>query len=360
MRDEGEHKGDSGADRLGARRCRDAECVTVGFGRAEPWTLGVEEELFFVDAETLDVEPGFSLVVGEPGEQVKAELFESLVELTTPVLPDGAAVLDRLSAMRAEVDRRAAAHGLRLYAAGSHPLACGTDQAVVPLPRYEQLFASVGDAMWQQLVCGLHVHVSIPDDETALRAYEAVVPWLPILLALSANSPFVEGGDTGRRSERAERLLLMPTGGTPPALQSWDDWRAATGRDSTRRHWDAWPRPEYGTLEVRVMDMQTDVRRSAGFAAIVRALVRTGPGTVQEPYDRGLYARRREEATRLPPNQAEVEALAARIDPVLEADERALAGLVLDGPPEAERQLEVAAANGIAAVPRDVAERTLG
>jgi carboxylate-amine ligase len=360
VRDEAEHKGDGGAVCLGARRCRDAEGVTAGFGRAAPWTLGVEEELFFVDAESLDVRSGFSLVVGEPGERVKAEVFESLVELTTTVLPDAASVLDRLSALRVEVDRRAGAHGLRLYAAGSHPLACGTDQAVVPLPRYEQLFASIGDAMWQQLICGLHVHVSIPDDETALHVYEAVVPWLPTLLALSANSPFVEGGETGRRSERAERLILMPTGGTPPVLRSWDDWRAATGSDSTRRHWDAWPRPEYGTLEVRVMDMQTDVRRSAGFAAIVRALVQTLPGTVEEPYDRGLYARRREEATRLPPDPAEVEALAARIDPVLEADDRGLARLVLEGRPEAERQLEVAATDGIAAVPRDVAERTLG
>jgi glutamate---cysteine ligase / carboxylate-amine ligase len=333
---------------------------SAGFGRAEPWTLGVEEELFFVDAGTLDARSGFTLVVGEPDERVKPEVFESLVELTTPVLPDGAAVLDRLSAMRAEVDRRAAAHGLRLYAAGSHPLACGSEQAVVPLPRYEQLFSSVGEAMWQQLVCGLHVHVSIPDDETALRAYEAVVPWLPIMLALSANSPFVEGGDTGRRSERADRLLLMPTGGTPPVLGSWDDWRAASRRDSTRRHWDAWPRPEYGTLEVRVMDMQTDVRRSAGLAAIVRALVRTAPGTVEQPYDRAFYARRREEATRLPPDPAEVEALAARIDPVLEGDDRRLARLVLEGRPEAERQLEVAASEGIAAVPQDVLERTLG
>jgi glutamate---cysteine ligase / carboxylate-amine ligase len=341
VRDEAGHKGDS-------------------FGRAAPWTLGVEEELFFVDAGTLDARSGFSLVVGEPDERVKPEVFESLVELTTPVLPDGAAVLDWLSAMRAEVDQAAAEQGLRVYAAGSHPLARGTEQAVVPLPRYEQLFSSVGDAMWQQLVCGLHVHVSIPDDKTALRAYEAVVPWLPTLLALSANSPFVEGGDTGRRSERAERLLLLPTGGTPPVLGTWDHWYAASGRDSTRRHWDAWPRPQYGTLEVRVMDMQTDVRRSAGFAAIVRALVLTAPGTVEQPYDRASYARRREDATRLPPDSAEVETLAARIDPVLEGDDRVLARLVLEGRPEAERQLEVAAADGIAAVPRDVLERTLG
>jgi glutamate---cysteine ligase / carboxylate-amine ligase len=332
----------------------------VGFGHAEPWTLGVEEELFFVDAETLGVRSGFSRVVGEADDRVKPEVFESLVELTTPVLPDAGSVCAELARMRAEIDGRAARHGLRIYAAGSHPLAVGADQEIVPLPRYEELFASIGDSMWQQLVCGLHVHVSIPDEKTALRAYERIVPWLPVLLALSANSPFAASEATGRRSERAERLLLLPTGGTPPVLSGWDDWSAATGSDPSRRHWDTWLRPEYGTLEVRVMDMQTEVARTAGFAAIVRALVRALPETLEEPYDRELYARRRERATRLPPDPTEVEALASTIESVLEGDERELARRVLEGTPEAERQLEVAASEGIAAVPSDVVARTLG
>ena len=329
------------------------------FGDAEPGTLGVEEELFFVDADTLDAAAGFTRVVGEGDARTKAEVFESLVELATPVVPDATAVLADLARMRAEIAERATTAGLRVYAAGAHPLASGDDQEIVPLPRYEQMAASLGDVLSRQLVCGLHVHVSVPDPDSALRAFEAVVPWLPVLLALSANSPFADGGDTGRRSERAERLLSMPTGGTPPVLRSWDDWRTATGRDSTRRHWDAWPRPEYGTVEVRVMDMQTDVRRSAGFAAIAGALVSTAPDTV-ETYDRGLYARRREDASRLPPDPTEVEALAAQVEPTLDGEELELARLVLDGRPEAERQLEVAASAGILAVARDVVERTLG
>ena len=337
----------------------EAEGVSA-FGRAEPWTLGVEEELFFVDAGTLDVRSGFSRVVGKADERVKPEVFESLVELNTPVLPDAASVRAELARMRAEIDSRAGLHGLRIYAAGSHPLALGADQEIVPLPRYEQMFASIGESMWQQLVCGLHIHVSIPDQGTALRAYEGVVPWLPVLLALSANSPFADSKATGRRSERAQRLLLMPTGGTPPVLSGWEDWHAATGSDPTRRHWDAWLRPAYGTLEVRVMDMQTDVARTTGFAAIVRALVRVVAGTFEEPHDRELYARRREQATRLPPDPTEVEALASTIEPVLEGEERQLARLVLEGRPEAERQLEVAASDGIAAVPPDVVLRTLG
>jgi glutamate---cysteine ligase / carboxylate-amine ligase len=321
------------------------------FGHAEPWTLGVEEELFFVDAETLQAAPGFSRVVGTAGERFKPEVFESIVETVTVVLPDAGAVLEDLGAKRTAVAERAAAHGLRIYAAGTHPTAHAYDQAIVPVPRYRKMIETLGDAMRRQFVCGLHVHVSIPDADTALRVFEWVVPWLPVLLALSANSPYAEGEDTGRRSERAERLLLLPTGGTPPLLRDWDDWAAAPDR-----HFDAWPRPEYGTLEVRVLDMQTDVRRSAAFAAIVRALAVTVPGVDPEPFDRELYARKREKASRLPPDPEDVEALAALVDTHLHAREHELARLVLDGPPEAERQLEI----GIAGTPRDVVARTLG
>jgi glutamate---cysteine ligase / carboxylate-amine ligase len=312
-------------------------------------TLGVEEELFFVDAQTLDVTAGFSRVVGEGDDRVKPEVFESIVELATPPLPDAAAVLAELTQARERIAARAAEHGLRVYAAGSHPFAAGDEQKIVPLERYERMVESIGQVMWQQLVCGLHVHVSVPRDEV-LHVYEGVVPWLPTLLALSANSPFAECENTGYRSIRAERLLLMPTGGTPPVLDTWGDWHAWTGRDSSRRHWDAWPRPEYGTLEVRVMDMQTDVHRSAGFAELVRALV-VAAEPHDEPYDRDLYARRRADAAAGPPDPAEVEALAALVAPVLELD----VDVVLGGRPEAERQLEL----GIAAVPADVAERTL-
>ena len=115
------------------------------------------------------------------------------------------------------------------------------------------------------------------------------------------------------------RLLDLPTGGTPPVLRDWDDWNEATAGDDTRRHWDAWPRPEYGTLEVRVMDMQTDVRRAAGFADLVRALVLAVADEAPPPYDRDVYARRREAATREPPDPAEVDELAALVEPPLPA-----------------------------------------
>ena len=325
------------------------------FGRAEPGSLGIEEELVLVDAATSEAVPGFSRVVEVPDAELKPELFECLVELATPVAPDATAALEELRRLRRELAARAERHGIALHAAGAHAVARGAGQPLVPLERYRRLKEAVGAPIYRQLVCGLHVHVAMPDAETCLRAFEGVVPWLPTLLALSANSPFADGEETGRRSERAVRLLEMPTGGTPPVLRDWDDWQAATQGDDTRRHWDAWPRPELGTLEVRVMDMQTDVRRSAGFAELVGALVAAVPAERARPYDRELYARRRDEATREPASPAETEALAALVRP--HAGE--LAAAVLGGRPEAERQLEVAAAAGLEAVPADVVARTL-
>jgi glutamate---cysteine ligase / carboxylate-amine ligase len=323
------------------------------FGWAPPGSLGIEEELMLVDAESAEAVPAFSRVAGIPTAEVKPELFECLVELATPVLPDATAALEELERLRRELAERAEPHRVTLHAAGTHALARGEGQPLVPLERYRRLQETVGPPIYRQLVCGLHVHVSMPDPETCLRAFEGVVPWLPTLLALSANSPFAEGRNTGRRSERAVRLLEMPTGGTPPVLSSWEDWEQATRNDDTRRHWDAWPRPELGTLEVRVMDIQTDVRRSAGFAELISALVAAVAESDHSPYDRSLYARRRDEATHAAPDPREVEALAELLDP------GPLGAAVLEAPAEAERQLQFASAEGLVAVPVDVARRTL-
>jgi glutamate---cysteine ligase / carboxylate-amine ligase len=325
----------------------------AAFGREAPWSLGVEEELFLVDAGSFDPVPAFSRVFGEPGAELKPELFECLVELATPVVPDAGAALEELRRLRRELAAAAEPHGITIHAAGAHALARGAGQPLVPLERYRQLEKLLGEGISRQLVCGLHVHLSMPDWRTCLRAFEGVVPWLPTLLALSANSPLAEGEATGRRSERAARLLDLPTGGTPPVLRSPGDWEEVTAGDQGRRHWDAWPRPEHGTLELRVMDMQTDIRRSAGFVELVHALVVAVAEQDHEPYDRALYTQRRERASRTPPNPGEVEALAALVDV------GPLAAALLAGPAEAERQLAVARAEGVAGVPADVVMRTL-
>jgi glutamate---cysteine ligase / carboxylate-amine ligase len=307
----------------------------MSWGSVPPFSLGVEEELFFVDEETFETAPIFDHVVPEPNARLKPELFSCIVETTTPVCRDAEEVLVELRRLRADVVERAGKHGATAIASGTHPLARGEGQPLVPLPRYERLRKELGDRLDRQLVCGLHVHVAMPDADTALRTFEGVVPWVPLLLALSANSPFAEGRATGLRSTRAERLLEMPTGGAPPLLPDWEAWEEATAGDDTRRHWDVWPRPDHGTLEVRVMDQQTDVRRSAGLAAIVQALSRVVSDKAPEPYDRELYAKRREDAAGFPPDSEEVAALADMIGP------RPFVKHVIAGRAEAERQLEL-------------------
>ena len=230
-----------------------------------------------------------------------------------------------LRALRREVAARAAEHGLGVLATGSHPTARGRIP-IVPIERYERMREELGPQLDRQRVCGIHVHVAVPDPNTCLRAFEGVVPRLPELLAASANSPYWDGAASGWRSIRSQILLEMPTGGTPPVLRSWDDWQAASRDDSTRRHWDAWPRPEYGTLEVRVMDQPTSLRRTAGLAADVQRLVREAADFDGEPFDRAEYDAARERAGRE------------------------------GGGPEAERQLEL----GSEAALRQIAALTLG
>jgi glutamate---cysteine ligase / carboxylate-amine ligase len=268
------------------------------FGSAPPWSLGVEEELMLVDSSTLEpARDGFSRVFGEATERIKPELFESFVEITTTVVETVAEAEAELRSLRNEVAERAAEHGIAVLATGSHPTARG-EVPIVPAKRYRRLKSQLGPRLCRQRVCGLHVHVSVPDPETCLRAFEGIVPQLPRLLAASANSPYWDGGESGWRSIRSRILLEMPTGGTPPVLRSWDDWQRASRGDSTRRHWDAWPRPEYGTLEVRVLDQPTSLRRTAELTAEVQQLVREAAEADGEPFDRSEYEALREAAGR--------------------------------------------------------------
>jgi glutamate---cysteine ligase / carboxylate-amine ligase len=295
------------------------------FGAAPPWSLGVEEELMLVDAETLEpARDGFSRVFGQATERIKPELFESFVEITTSVVESSEEAGRELRALRQEVADRAAAHGLSVLATGSHPTARGR-VPLVPVERYLRLKAQLGPQLYRQHVCGLHVHVSVPDPNTCLRAFEGVIPRLPDLLAKSVNSPYWDGADSGWRSVRSQILLEMPTGGTPPLLRDWDDWETATQGDSKRRHWDAWPRPEYGTLEVRVLDQPTSLRRTVELAAEVQRLVREAAEFDGPPFDRNGYAEIRDVAGRE------------------------------GGGPEAERQLELGPAGAL----REIAALTL-
>ena len=241
------------------------------FGRA--LTIGVEEELMLLDPRSLALAPGVEAVLGPEG--LKTELFACFVETNTPVCADAFEARDELVRLRRLVADRAAAAGLVVGAAGSHPFALAAEQEIVQEERYLRMVVELGAKALGQLVFGLHVHVGMASFEECLRALRAVTPWLPHLVALSANSPYLEGEETGVLSARTGRLHELPRSGPPPALATVAEWEAAVaaaGVDYTRIWWDARPHPRLGTLEVRAADQPTSVERAAALAALVQAL----------------------------------------------------------------------------------------
>ena len=191
----------------------------------------------------------------------------SMLELATGVCATPREAQAALQELRAAADEAARTSGLRIAAAGTHPFSLPQVQDIAPDPRYREFVEYAGITARRQAVCGLHVHVSMPGPEECLRALEGVLPWLPLVLALSANSPYLAGEETGLASARAEVLALLPRASAPPVFGSYAEWEAFVERfvrigladGYTRFWWDIRPHPRFGTLEVRAPDQPTAV-----------------------------------------------------------------------------------------------------
>ena len=307
-----------------------------------------------LDPETFALTPGVERLLGPPG--LKTELFSCFVETNTPVCETAFEALAELERLRTVVGVAAAREGLAYAATGAHPFSQPEEQEIVQEPRYLTLL-SERPAARRQLVCGLHVHVGMDSFDRCLATLEAILPWLPAVLALSLNSPFLEPVEDGVLSGRAARLLELPRAGPPPALAGRASWKqvvAASGVDYTKIWWDLRPHPRLGTLEIRMADQQTHVRRSAAFVALLQALCRAADQPAQ-PLDRDEYLHARALASR---GVAPTDALLALVEPA--ARELGTWELVevLSGPPEAHRQLEVGERAGRVAVARDLVVRS--
>ena len=322
------------------------------FGRA--LTIGVEEELLLVDPETLALAPGVEKLLGPAG--LKTELFACLIETNTPICESAAEAGAELSRLRGVVRESAERETLAIVAAGMHPFSPAEEQEIVPEPRYLEMLEEMGPRARRQLVCGLHIHIGMESFETCLRTLRQIRPWLPSLLALSLNSPFDAGAESGALSTRAGRLLELPRGGPAPDFGSAEDWEAeivASGMDYTRSWWDARPHPRLGTLELRIADQPTSVGRAAALAALAQALCATTPPA--EPVGRDAYLELRAAAARGHPGG---ESLLLLIEPA--ARELGTWELVqeLQKRPEAFLQLEVGRREGLEALVADLVERT--
>jgi carboxylate-amine ligase len=352
------------------------------FGQSPPWSIGIEEELMILDAETLALSPAvYELLEETKGlkldGQVKTELFASVVELATGICKTATEAYDNLCSLRTAAAAAAEQKGLVLAASGSHPFSPPAVQEIAHEERYSAIVEYAGMSARRQGVSGVHIHVGMPDGETCYRVLEALLPWLPVVLALSANSPYLAGEETGLLSTRAEVLGTLPRSGAPPAFGSYAAWAAFVERvqrsglaltdDYRSFWWDVRPHPMYGTLEIRTPDQPTALARTRAFAELLQRLCRelaAAESSSVDPGRRGDYAQNRWAAARFGPRAELLHPLADRVVPAsdLAAELFERVGPVESLDParcEADRQLEVGRANGLGAVCADLAERTL-
>jgi glutamate---cysteine ligase / carboxylate-amine ligase len=247
------------------------------------YTVGVEEELMIVDRSSLDlVNAIHSILEDPPTGQIQSELLQSVLEIATRPCRGVTEAGEELRSLRAQVRGRAAEHGLLIGSAGTHPFARWEDQRIVRHDRYRGLVSMLGFVARQELVFGMHVHVGVADPDEAIHVSNGLRSHVPLLLALSANSPFWRGELTGLASCRVPIFRTFPRVGIPPRFADWAEYQRRVGfmiesgmiEDYTYLWYDVRPHPRLGTVEIRAMDSQTRVEHSIALTALVQALVK--------------------------------------------------------------------------------------
>jgi carboxylate-amine ligase len=251
------------------------------------FTIGVEEEYLLVDGETraLIVDPPKSLI-GECeeliGEQVTSELLRSQIEVGTRVCHTLDEVRQDLARLRKGVIEVAGRHGLAPIAASTHPFSHWSEQKQTQKERYDSLTAEMQAAARRLVICGMHVHVGIGDEELRIDLMNQMSYFLPHLLALSCSSPFWDGHDTGLKSYRLTIFDALPRTGIPERFQSYAEYQrhvdvlinAGLIEDTTKIWWDLRPSGRFPTLETRVMDVCTRLDDAVALAALLVCILR--------------------------------------------------------------------------------------
>ncbi len=258
--------------------------------QAGDFTLGMEEEFFLVDAATRSLRRGSDAVIDRAREAVGGhadhELQLSQLESVTPVCRTLQEVRGHLSRLRRELAAAAEAEGSRLVASGTHPFSHWDEDRITPKPAYLGLERDYQQVAREQLVCGSHVHVGLSEPDAAIQVMNRMRPWLWPVLALSANSPFWLGSDTGYASFRTEVWTRWPMAGIPEHFDSRAEYDAvvetllAAGAidDRARIYWDVRLSARFPTVEVRVSDVCLSVDEAVMVAGLCRALARTCHG----------------------------------------------------------------------------------
>jgi glutamate---cysteine ligase / carboxylate-amine ligase len=245
-------------------------------------SVGVELEWQLVDRSSLDLRAGvLNLAELMPNEPcIKPEMLQTSVETVTPPGESTAALRSGLHDVVARLVDAACRLDLALVGTGTHAF-CERLPPITPLPRYLAVERRCGYFAHTQTVCSLQTHVGMPSGEVAVRVMRDVRGFLPILLGLSASSPFYHGYQTPFASYRHLVLASGHTSGMPPPFEDWQAFvrfletveRASVFGSFRDMHWDARLRPDFGTIEVRIMDAQPTIARSLALAALVHCLL---------------------------------------------------------------------------------------
>ena len=252
-----------------------------------PFTIGIEEEYLLVDPETRDLAidvPDALMAECERRleEQVSPEFLQSQIEIGTRVCDNRKQAARELARMRKTVAEVAAEHGLAPIAASTHPFATWYGQKHTDKERYNVLAQDMQAVARRLLICGMHVHVGLGDDELRIDLLGQVSYFLPHLLALSTSSPFWQGEDTGLKSYRISVFDELPRSGLPESFESYGEYarhvailiRAGVIEDASKLWWDVRPSARFPTLELRIPDVCTRLRDGIAVAAMYVCILR--------------------------------------------------------------------------------------
>ncbi|MGB3544846.1 carboxylate-amine ligase, partial [Rubrivirga sp.] len=271
-----------------------APLAPIPFTSSPRPTLGVEIELQIVDPMTCNLKQGSVDLLDRLGNdhpKIKQELTQSTIEVITGICDDVDHALEDLGGSLRELYELGDELGMTFASAGTHPFGQWRDQKVFPNDRYQDLVDRIQWPARRLLIYGLHVHVGISSGEKAIAVSNALVSYLPHLLAISASSPFVDFEDTGLASTRSKIFEGMPTAGLPYRLANYGEFqkfmntlvRAEAIQSIREIWWDIRPHPNFGTLEIRICDAPSTMKELATLVALVQSLV----VAIGDRYDQG-------------------------------------------------------------------------
>ena len=249
-------------------------------------TIGVEEEYFVVDRETRNLVPDLPDAVRKaleapPVGMTSPEFLRSQIEIGTPVSKNVTELSEYLAVMRRFVSDVVSEHGMAIISASTHPFAIWGDQQFTDKERYRLLDQALQGVVRRLLICGMHVHVEVGDQDLRIDLMNQVSYFLPHILALSGSSPFWHGNNTGLKSYRPAVFRALPRTGIPDEFNDWSEYqrhvdvlvRTGVIEDSTKLWWDIRPSARYPTLEMRSSDICTRYEDAIAIAALYQALL---------------------------------------------------------------------------------------